>query len=223
MRLPLPLRLLPVLLASLGLYGCGESWSWHQKMTVTVATPQGEKSASSVLACRLEHTEGWLLSPEMRGATRRCSGEAVVLEVLPGRYLFALLSPMISPFEIFFRDQAPVEVAGQLEKLRETREVPPKLYPMMVMFGNVADPTSVRRVDSGALDTSFGVGVSLKSITLEITDEPVTTGRVESVLGWWCDYKNESARLNASRSIAISTNELSDNLGTGAFRIGDCT
>jgi len=63
----------------------------------------------------------------------------------------------------------------------------------------------------------------LAAITLEITDEPVTDGRVERVLGWWCDYRKRNARLNGSTSIAISTNELSDILGTGAFRIGDCT
>lgn len=184
MRLPLLLRVLPVLLTSLGLAGCGESWAWHQKMTVRVETPAGEKSASSVIQCRLENTEGWFLSPEMRGATRRCYGEAVVLEMLPGRYLFALLEPMISPFAIFFPDQAPLEVAGQLETLRETRMVPPKLYPMLVTFANVADPTSVTQANPGALATSFGAGVSLKSITLEITDEPATKGKVENILTW---------------------------------------
>ena len=30
----------------------------------------------------------------------------------------------------------------------------------------------------------------IKSITLEITDEPVTTGRVEKVLGWWLDQRS---------------------------------
>lgn len=63
----------------------------------------------------------------------------------------------------------------------------------------------------------------LSSIALAITGETVTQGRVEAVLGWWCDYRKKRARLNGSNSIAVSTNELSDNLGTGAFRIGECS
>lgn len=31
----------------------------------------------------------------------------------------------------------------------------------------------------------FGKGVRLEAVTLEITEEAVTEGRVEAVLGWW--------------------------------------
>ena len=102
----------------------------------------------------------------------------------PGRYLFALLKGTPDPFLVFFPGEAPVEVAGRFKTLRAARAVPPKLYPLMVTFGNLADPTSVRRVDPADLAASFGPGIRLKSITLEITAEPVTEGRVEKVLGW---------------------------------------
>lgn len=51
-------------------------------------------------------------------------------------------------------------------------------------FGDVADPTTVARVDPDNLAASFGPGVTLRGMTLEITDDPVTGGVVDGVLGW---------------------------------------
>jgi hypothetical protein len=45
-----------------------------------------------------------------------------------------------------------------------------------VTFGDIKDPTSVARVDPDDLAASFGAGVKLKAITVEITDDAVTTG-----------------------------------------------
>ncbi|NFV79474.1 hypothetical protein [Magnetospirillum aberrantis] len=176
------LALFGLLVLAVGLSGCGESWSWKQKITVEVETPEGVKRASSVIRYGLEHTEGWYVPPEARGAAHYYSGEAVVLEVSPGRYLFALLKGTPSPFPIFFPGEAPVKIASRFESLRAARTVPPKLYPLLVTFGDVTDPTSVQRVDPADLAATFGPGVRLKAITLEITDEPVTEGKVESVL-----------------------------------------
>lgn len=55
----------------------------------------------------------------------------------------------------------------------------------MVTFTDITDPTTVNQVDPTNLAATFGPGVSLKRITLQITDEPVTEGKIESVLGWW--------------------------------------
>lgn len=184
MRLPLILRFLFLFWVAVGLSGCGESWSWNQKITVEVETPEGVKRASSVIRYGLERYDGWYVLPEARGASHHYSGEAVVLEVSSGRYLFALLKGTPDPFLVFFPGEAPVEVADRFKTLRAARAVPPKLYPLMVTFGNLADPTSVQKVDPSDLAAAFGPGVRLKSITLEITAEPVTEGRVEKVLGW---------------------------------------
>ena len=56
-------------------------------------------------------------------------------------------------------------------------------YPMLVTFGDLADPTSVAEVDPDDLAATFGEGVKLKRITVELTDDPVTTG-IEERLGW---------------------------------------
>jgi hypothetical protein len=55
---------------------------------------------------------------------------------------------------------------------------------MLVTFADIADPTSVARVDPNDLATSFGEGVRLKAVTLEITRVEVTEGVVEGVLPW---------------------------------------
>jgi len=60
-----------------------------------------------------------------------------------------------------------------------------KQYPLLVTFSDVDDPKSLQKLDPDNLAAIFGEGYKLKSITLEITDEPVTKGRVEQVLGWW--------------------------------------
>ena len=221
MKLASLLRLFPLFLL-LALAGCNEDrWSWQQRLTLNVDTPAGVKSASSVVSCEAAHLYGALVLPDARSFGVGCEGEAVMLEVTPGRYLFALL-PQPNAISVFFPGRDRTKVVEKLVKLRETRLLPPKLYPRLVTFGDINDPTSVQRVDPAELAASFGPGVRLKSITLEITDAPVSTGKVEAVLGWWCDYRTRQARLNGSTSIAVSTNDLPDVLGTGAFRIGDC-
>lgn len=66
----------------------------------------------------------------------------------------------------------------------KVREVAPKDNPLLVTFTNITNPTTVQRVDPDNLAATCGPGVSLKRITLEITDELVTEGKIESVLGW---------------------------------------
>lgn len=57
---------------------------------------------------------------------------------------------------------------------------------MLVTFGDLADPTTMAEVDPDDLTKTFGEAVSLKRITVQITDDPVTTG-IEMRLGWLID------------------------------------
>ncbi|MFO1174759.1 MAG: hypothetical protein U1E48_06075 [Paracoccaceae bacterium] len=59
----------------------------------------------------------------------------------------------------------------------------PDLYPLLVTFDDIHDPKSVRQVDPADLAAAFGPGVRLKAVTLAVTDEAVTEGKVEAVLG----------------------------------------
>jgi len=207
------------------LSGCQAHNSWHQKTTMAVETPSGPVEASSVVKVESFFGRMPLSGNEV---SYKVAGEAVVLDLGAGRYLFALLSESSHEAERFYRALG-YDYGDRGEKLEgiarmqgTSRLLEPGNYPRLVTFGDINDPTSVERVDPADLAASFGPGYSLASITLEITDEPVTQGRVEAVLGWWCEYRKRGARLSGATSIAISSNELSEVLGTGAFRIGDC-
>lgn len=81
--------LLPALLL-LALYSLyhWHRYAWHQKLTLTIETPAGEVSGAAVSA--VAWRELWLKFEGM-GWDYDLTGEAVVVEVTPGRYLFALL------------------------------------------------------------------------------------------------------------------------------------
>jgi hypothetical protein len=52
-----------------------------------------------------------------------------------------------------------------------------------VRFGDMADPRTVAAVDPANLAASFGDGVALSRVSVEITTDPVTRG-IEKKLGW---------------------------------------
>lgn len=145
-------------LAVVVLAGCGNYNAWHQKLIVTVETPDGVKTGSSVVLVGLHDTTGneWMTLPEARGARYELTGEAVVLEVAPGRYLFALLKGLPYATNALFPDEPPVEIAPSLADMRASRELSPNQYPLLVTFADIDDPASVQRLDPDDLDASLG-------------------------------------------------------------------
>ena len=55
-------------------------------------------------------------------------------------------------------------------------EVAPEHYPIMVTFRDINDPTSIEMIDPANLEASFGKGVSLSAVILEVTDHQMTAG-----------------------------------------------
>ena len=180
--------------ALLALAGCDalgfKNWEWRQKLVIEIETPSGVVSGGSVVEVQAGTSPKWAPGAGAGGMGARVRGEASFVEVAPGRFLFALLGGGAwergVALTLFFPEPAPspFERAERLESMHETREVPRNRYPLLVTFTDLADPTTVKRVDPDDLAASFGPGVVLKRITLEITDEAVTEGRVEAVLGW---------------------------------------
>ena len=204
------LALFVVVIAALGLFGFvavrtlfgGSSVSWHQRLTVIVDTPNGEVRGASVVEITNTETMGPLVPMEARGVHGDVRGEAVAVEVLPGRWLFALLSD-----DVHYKGDAGqlVYSAFRLGMDREVTErtyknnmadllaqpldrpapVPPDAYPLLVTFDDITLPETVAQVDPDNLAASFGPGVVLKGMTLEVTEAAVTEGRVDGVLGWF--------------------------------------
>ncbi|WP_421850629.1 hypothetical protein [Oricola sp.] len=212
-----------VTLAAVGLTGamlagCGERVEWHQKLTVEVETPDGIVTGESVMRINVRN-DPEILAHQVT-LVRRVAGEAAFVELRPGSYLFALLADeakrALYAFEL--NTMAEGHMAGYvaLEKMHGARVLPRENYPRLVTFGHVGSPQTVRRVDPDNLATSFGPGYRLKSITLEITDAPVTRGEVETVLGWLDEYYDK--KLDGRRYETIEAeNRLANSLASGAF------
>lgn len=192
---PARFRLLPVLtvaMLALALAGCGNSYEWNQKVTVVVETPHGEQSGSSIQSVSYRKL-GQSVPLEGNSSGWQVEGEAVVVELPGGRYLFALLKgetvygdvhhvlpSVVYPTTGPRTHEALSRAAGQ--SAGTALPVEGRNRPLLVTFTNINDPASVRRVDPGNLAATFGPGYVLKAITLEITKEPVTAGLVRSVL-----------------------------------------
>jgi hypothetical protein len=167
------------------------SYAWNQKLTLTVETPQGEVSGSGT--ARVVWSDGPDLFGDAPHWHSKVRGEATVVELGEEKYLFALiggaerLAPRVFNGGVLPPDTdsiGPLVVDVVTHMFGTTHEVIRKAMPMLVTFTDIADPTTVRRVDPDNLAASFGPGYRLKSVTLEITGEPVTKGEVEKVLGW---------------------------------------
>ena len=151
----------------------------------------GEKTGAAVTNVRT-YVGSYPLSGA--GVFVEIRGEATAVEVEPGKYLFALIGEETK--NLALRAWGPGIPARDtddksrvIEHKRESITLTPDLYPMLVTFGNLRDPASVKEVDPSNLAASFGPGYALKSITLEITDETVTEGGVEALLPWIGDPK----------------------------------
>lgn len=171
------------------------SYAWNQKLTLTVETPQGEVSGTGIVRVV------WSDSPDLFGDAphwhSKVRGEATVVELGEEKYLFALIGGAERlALRVFHQGRFPQDTDGLASIIRHVaaqrhgtaRPVPPEAMPLLVTFTDIADPTTVTRVDPDDLAASFGPGYRLNSITLEITDERVTEGKLEKVLGWLGEY-----------------------------------
>jgi hypothetical protein len=206
------LFLLAALFAGFSLTACAAngdstfaSGTWRYKMTVMVSTPEGDKVGSAVREVAVQ--KGWSPLPEMQPHVS-VKGQAVVIDLGERGILFALLrgnrlgSDYGSdlPAHIFMPEGGGLSAAG-IKKMSELKAGPtvlaPEWYPAFVRFKDPNDPRTVESVSrysdrdfpngyggtAIALEKAFGSGVRLKSITLEMTKEPVTSG-ISTLLPW---------------------------------------
>ena len=229
----------------IGLVGCSASpANYNYRLRLDIETPDGPRHGESVLQCMPFDTgDHWWSRGELRRAGVRVKGEAVAVDLGARGTLFALLigpqgdvdyaaylpqkalirlgvvrtdystNPNISTTEIVRnREQAIRSHRGVVDLL-------PAEIPMLVRFGDLADPKSVASVDPNDLAASFGPGVKLVRATIETTDDPVTTG-IAKRLGWLEQYYDQ--RLDGSRFGSIeSKNRFANSLSAGASRAGE--
>lgn len=213
------------------LAGCGNTYTWNQKLTVTVDTPDGPKSGSSVVQVSATVGKPNILSQAV--VSYKVSGEATVVDLGNGKYLFALLSSggEFMPTEYWaahcFQAQLVKEFSyGSEEKLsalftkfktfRGSCQMVGERQPLLVTFRDISDPKSVVQVKPDKLAEVFGQGFALKSISLEITEEAVGKGSIEKLLVWIPSYFD--GHLDGNRIETIkATNRLANSLASGNF------
>ncbi len=60
----------------------------------------------------------------------------------------------------------------------------PDNLPTLVGFRDLANPSTATTIEPSAMERWFGPGVTLTSIRVEVTNQPVTTGRIGRRLFW---------------------------------------
>lgn len=115
--------------------------------------------------------------------------------------------PTIPPMPRRYEPQEWVDAFREARRLKPMLVIPPKIerypdrvkkgrdviLPLLVTFTDIRDPKTVIKVDPDDMAKSFGPGVTLRRITLQITDDPVTTG-IEKRLAWLTrldDYRTD--------------------------------
>lgn len=167
---------------------------YRYRMTVEIETPTGLKSGSSIIevSSSIASKDAF---PIPSNVSTQVHGEAAAVDLGAGRVLFALLSKPgraeganSYALDAFYAkpwtgaDQYLHEVNEMVHR-RDVGVVPAKAYPMLITFGDLRNPKSVVEVDPTNLARSFGAGVVLKRVTVQMTDAQVSTG-IEKRLGW---------------------------------------
>jgi hypothetical protein len=223
-----------LLVCTLG--GCGRSETYRYKLTLSVDTPDGVKTAFNVVEVR--HAAVTLPA---RGVNTRVKGEALYLDLGPGRRpLVALLTKRlpdnIGPREAMrwrhwigdapttllallngqkFPMDGLLDVVARFHNWRGPNTLPIADLPELVTFADIRDPTSVMAVDPDNLSATLGDGVKWKSATLEVTDDAKTTGITQRLQPWL----TRTSSYLSGKTISTS-NDLPSRLHNGDFILG---
>lgn len=224
------------------LSGCGTALpDYRYRLTVEVETPEGLRTGSSVIEVSTA-IAGKYSIPTPGHVSARAWGEAVAVDLGKRGVLFGLLRsdenidwaagvmfgfapdvPMPRDADgkfdsaAYFRDRymAMLENRRLIVLPERFKNSEGLARPMLVRFRDITDPKTVERVDPDDLAASFGEGVKLRRVTVQLTDDPVTKG-IKKRLGWLGEYPEPS--LDPSHS--PSDWSLSATLHHGDFLIG---
>jgi hypothetical protein len=194
------------------------SATWNYKLTVTVETPEGIKTGSAVreitVAIRpvpMDKRRPWRSNISVKG-------EAVVVDLGNRGTLFAVLDGDDAYHVVFntfpyIKGGGTPEGAAHYAQLKAGPSVI-KQIPTMVTFKDMKDPKTVVAVDRANLAGTFGKGVKLKDVTIEMTDEDVTWGIGKHLV--WLDSLN----ANLDGSDVTTGSSYANTLHVGYFKVG---
>jgi hypothetical protein len=209
------------------LSGCGLSGNpiYRFKMTVEVETPEGLKTGWSVYEVEAKNVVA--LTPGGVGRERKLRGQAVAVDIALGKVLFVLVkNDSLAEMSMAALDPAYkndwVESAERIAAgagIHSPAVIMTSNYPMLVTFADLSDPKTVDQVSPDNLASRFGAGVTLKRITVQVTDEPVTAG-IEKRLSWLPQYYDKQLSGDRYQSIENNHKGISAFIGAGVFSAG---
>jgi hypothetical protein len=221
---PTFLRLAAAAMLTLGLASCGETESYRYKLSLAVNTPEGVKRASSVGEVRyrrvrvpergiMHKLQGEALYLDLGPGTRP------LIALLTSRLVSELhqnygkpqdwqrgkagWSPDAGPGSVLSRiyGLAPsddfMDGVRRIARTRGPRAISSADLPDLVTFADINEPKSVIEVDPNDLQATLGPNITWNEITLESTDEPITTG-IRTKLPWLNEYFERNLRLDGS-------------------------
>lgn len=160
------------------------SASWRYKITIEIETPEGIKTGSVVRETRASTD---VRVGDVGGGSAGTIGEAVVVDLGKRQYLVGLL-PEGDDLSLAMGGPPPGTREGMAyySHLKEGKAslMMKGVLPHFVTFKNPDDPMTVENVDGQDLAKTFGDGVTLKDVTIEITDAPMTWGPLNTYLPW---------------------------------------
>jgi hypothetical protein len=188
--------------------------SWRYRFTMEIETPEGVRTGSVV---RQVHVGTGMKIGDSSGANMFMRGEALAVDLGERGVLFALLNRDqnvdYGGYIVFEAFPYPGSKSGPLggiatsegiayySSLTGKAEVPVDKLPTLVRFRDISDSKTVELVDPNNLSKSLGIGVKLKSATIEMvnkgiwplnalsfTGEPVTA-KIEGILPWISNFK----------------------------------
>lgn len=163
------------------------SATWRYKLTILVETPDGIKTGAAVREVYASEQPGFM------GVSARThysvKGEAVVVDLGDGKYLFSIMD--IDGSYLLVDKAFPFSEAHNIDHIRYYASLTGKRdMPLnstaFVTFKDINNQMTVKSVNPFNLEKSFGVGVKLKDVVIEMTDEPLTW-EIDKYLPWLSD------------------------------------
>ena len=183
-------RILLVLgILAISLYGCWQwkypSTTWRYRLTIAVEADGQVHEGSGVVEVTFSRVPAPL--PEMRSVDTEIRGQAVFVDLGARGNLAAIIpgyrsterpkSDSLSHLsQNVFRERNPDFNIYDMRSMTGVVEISPELLPALVYFKNVNDPASHVIVDPGDMAAAYGAGVEIRSVSIEVTRDPVTTG-----------------------------------------------
>lgn len=174
---------------------CVVPTTWRYKITIEIETPEGIKSGSAVREVRAWKNAAKIINPDVAPIEYEVIGEAVIVDLGERGVLFGLMNNFayLESGNAFWTENSDSLDSYKSLRIGDRSELKKDL-PAFVTFSDLNDPKSVLGCGPAVIESVLGKGVRLKSIMIEITDNPVTQD-IEKILLWLPKYKGARGYL----------------------------